>query len=202
MALCKNVDLNMTIDYSPRNETFIKNYNVDVQKLTENFSIDTECEFSCAYGYFLIGSGKRHCLPVSKWDGLQSTCKRYYKKFFSIHLKLSWNFFLEILCQSLPKIPFGFYNSQDCTDQKSSYGTNCTITCESGFEIKGPSLKTCGGTRNGAWSQKNKIPRCVDVTPPVIACPQNYSIGLNGNKSFVLLSEFKPLDAIKGKRYT
>lgn len=76
MALCKNADLNMTIDYSPRNETFIKNYSTDVQMFTENFSIDTECEFSCAYGFFLIGSAKRHCLPLSKWDGLQTTCKR------------------------------------------------------------------------------------------------------------------------------
>jgi Sushi repeat (SCR repeat) len=85
MALCKNSDLNMTIDYSPRNESFIKDYNSEVQKVTENFSIDTECDFSCAYGYYLIGSHKRHCLPVSKWDGLQASCKREtnYLTFFS-----------------------------------------------------------------------------------------------------------------------
>ena len=76
MALCKNYDLNFTIDYSPRNETFMKNYSVDVQKFTENFAIDTECEFSCALGFYLVGSSKRHCLPLSKWDGLQASCKR------------------------------------------------------------------------------------------------------------------------------
>lgn len=69
----------MTIDYSPRNASFILNYNAEVQKLTENFSIDSECEFSCAYGFYLVGSSKRHCLPLSKWDGLQANCKRKYQ---------------------------------------------------------------------------------------------------------------------------
>lgn len=76
MALCKNSDLNITIDYSPRNETFMKDYSPDVQKFTENFSIDTECEFSCGFGFYLIGSSKRHCLPIGRWDGLQASCKR------------------------------------------------------------------------------------------------------------------------------
>ncbi|CRL07619.1 CLUMA_CG020584, isoform A [Clunio marinus] len=178
MAMCTNADLNMTIDYSPRNETFIKDYSVDVQKLTENFSIDTECEFSCAFGFFLVGSSKRHCLPLSKWDGLQTSCK-------------------QILCQPLPKIPFGSYNSQDCSDHKSSFSTNCTITCENGFEIKGPSFKVCGGTRNGVWTQKHKIPRCIDVTPPTLICPQNYSIELSQNKSYVLLAKFEPLQKVE-----
>lgn len=65
--------------------------------------------------------------------------------------------------------------------------------------MKGPTVKTCGGTRNGAWTQKNKIPRCVDVTPPNIVCPKNYSIELSGNKSFVLLSQFKELELVEGE---
>lgn len=105
----------------------------------------------------------------------------------------------EILCQTLPKIPFGTYDSEDCTEQKSSYGTNCTLTCDEGFEIKGPEVKACAGARNGVWSQKNKIPRCVDVTPPNIVCPQNYSIELSGNKTFVLLASFEPLQLVEGE---
>jgi sushi, von Willebrand factor type A, EGF and pentraxin domain-containing protein 1 len=107
--------------------------------------------------------------------------------------------FSEILCQPLPKIPFGSYSSEDCTDQKSFYGTNCTISCEEGFEVKGPSFKNCVGNRNGAWTQKNKIPRCVDVMPPIISCPDDYLIELNGNKSYVLLSSFEPLKFVEGK---
>jgi hypothetical protein len=84
MAFCTNTDLNMTIDYSPRNESFIKNYNTDSLKSTENFAIDTECQFSCAYGFYLVGSSKRHCLPVAKWDGLQASCKRKDENSFII----------------------------------------------------------------------------------------------------------------------
>jgi hypothetical protein len=58
-------------------------------------------------------------------------------------------------------------------------------------------IKSCGSqssnSRNGAWSQKNKIPRCVDSSPPTIVCPKDYSIEMSGNKSFVLLSTFEPL---------
>ena len=201
MALCKNSDLNMTVDYSPRNETFMKNYNSEVQKLTENFAIDSECDFSCAYGFYLVGSSKRHCLPLSKWDGLQASCKRKFSLLpVLIDSRVRVNFFLniEILCPPLPKIPFGSYDSEECI-QKSPYGTNCTLSCEEGFEIRGPSLKICGGTRNGAWSQKNKIPRCVDITPPNIICPENYSIELQtGNKSYYLLLSFRPLLLVEG----
>lgn len=109
--------------------------------------------------------------------------------------------FVEILCQPLPTIPFGSYDSEECTDQKSTYGTNCTLSCSEGFELKGPSSKACGGTRNGAWSNKNKIPRCVDISPPSIVCPQNYSLELSGNKSYILLSSFNPLTLIEGKNY-
>jgi hypothetical protein len=82
MALCKNADLKIKIDYSPRNESFIRNYYSEEAKFTEEFPIDTECVFSCATGYHLVGSKKRHCLPVSKWDGLQTTCKRKLNNFF------------------------------------------------------------------------------------------------------------------------
>jgi CUB/sushi domain-containing protein len=79
-AMCKNTDLDLIIDYSPRNASFMENYGVEIQKLTEEFAIDTECIFSCAIGFHLTGSKKRHCLPVAKWDGLQTSCKRKFLK--------------------------------------------------------------------------------------------------------------------------
>lgn len=100
----------------------------------------------------------------------------------------------------LPKIPFGSYNNDECFEVKSPVHTNCTITCEEGFELKGPSVKSCTTTnnRNGAWSQKNKIPRCVDVTPPNIVCPDSYSIELTGNKNYVLLMSFREMKLMEG----
>lgn len=109
------------------------------------------------------------------------------------------NELLEILCPILPKIPYGSYNADECFDQKSPFGFNCTVTCDDGFELKGPASKSCGSgsssSKNGVWTQKSKIPRCVDVTPPTLTCPKDYSIELSGNKSFVLLSSFEPLKA-------
>ncbi|KAL7020531.1 hypothetical protein ACKWTF_011569 [Chironomus riparius] len=104
----------------------------------------------------------------------------------------------------LPKIPFGFYEFDECFEQKSPVNTNCTITCEDGFELKGPAFKTCTTTnnRNGAWTQKSKIPRCVDVTPPIIVCPKDYSIELIGNKSYVLLTSFKELEVMEDNSNT
>lgn len=68
---------------------------------------------------------------------------------------------LEILCASLNEVAFGQYQPSDCTEQKIMHGTNCTLTCAEGFEMKGPAVKTCGGKKTGIWSNRNKHPKCV-----------------------------------------
>lgn len=80
MATCKNSDLNLSFDYTPRNETFMQFYNNEELRTTELMPIDTDCKFKCGPGFYMIGSAKRNCLPLSKWDGLQTNCKR--KMFF------------------------------------------------------------------------------------------------------------------------
>jgi hypothetical protein len=42
----------------------------------DDYIIDTECDFSCLPGYTLVGSRHRSCLPLARWDGLHTTCKR------------------------------------------------------------------------------------------------------------------------------
>lgn len=112
-------------------------------------------------------------------------------------------FSAEILCPPLPKVSFGEYEPSDCTEQKTAHGLNCTIHCYPGFEAKGVSIKSCTGKRTGTWSNRNKQPRCVgiyirylqkfgtkkiyyychchflDVTPPEINCPQNFSVAID-----------------------
>ena len=156
------------------------NYSQDVEKFTEDMPIDTECSFKCAHGFYLVGSEKRSCLPVSKWDGLNANCR-------------------QILCPPLPKIPFAIMDPVDCSESKMSHSTNCTIDCEEGFELKGPAVKTCQGTRNGAWTQKSKVPRCLDILPPDIVCPQNYTLELNSNSSFILLTDITEPANVSGK---
>lgn len=50
---------------------------------SDDYVIDTECEFSCLPGYTLIGSRHRNCLPLARWDGLQTTCKRESSVFYN-----------------------------------------------------------------------------------------------------------------------
>lgn len=76
MATCKNTDLNLFFDYTPRNQTFMEFYNDEDFRTTELMPIDTDCKFKCGPGFYMIGSATRNCLPLSKWDGLQTACKR------------------------------------------------------------------------------------------------------------------------------
>ncbi|XP_065089093.1 sushi, von Willebrand factor type A, EGF and pentraxin domain-containing protein 1-like [Ochlerotatus camptorhynchus] len=169
LTVCKNPDLNLHFDYSPRNKSFIVNYSASSERSTEPMPIDTDCSFKCGHGFYLVGSNTRNCLPLSKWDGLQTTCK-------------------QILCPPLPKIPFGEYDPTDCAEQKSAHGSNCTLICNFGFELKGgPSTKSCGGKRNGIWTQKTKTPRCVDVTPPHLMCPNNYTLQMHDDYNYAIV---------------
>ncbi|GAB0087495.1 sushi, von Willebrand factor type A, EGF and pentraxin domain-containing protein 1 [Sergentomyia squamirostris] len=168
-AMCRNPDLNLNADYTPRNATFMEFYMEDAYRITEQMPIDTNCAFKCAPGYYLVGSSTRNCLPLSKWDGLTTTCR-------------------QIFCTKLPKIPFGSYDPTDCDVNKSTHGTNCTIICEDGFELKGPGIKSCTGKRNGFWTHKNKHPKCVDVTPPTLSCPEDFSLNLEASENYAVVT--------------
>lgn len=57
----------------------------DLLNTTDNFTthvhhytVDTECQFSCNPGHILIGSRRRICLPLARWDGLRTVCKRMF----------------------------------------------------------------------------------------------------------------------------
>lgn len=43
-----------------------------------NLPVDTVCKFSCSKGKALVGSSQRNCLPLARWDGLKTSCKRSY----------------------------------------------------------------------------------------------------------------------------
>lgn len=90
MATCRNNDLNLFFDYTPRNESFMQFYDNEELRTTELMPIDTDCRFKCGPGFYMIGSATRNCLPLSKWDGLQTACKRkihYFKYFIFFHFQ-------------------------------------------------------------------------------------------------------------------
>lgn len=106
--------------------------------------------------------------------------------------ELKGNVFSEILCNVLPPVSFGHYDPTDCTDQKLAHGTNCTLICDAGFEAKGPSSKVCGGKKTGVWSHRNKQPKCVDVLPPNLICPDNFTVAMADDSDFTLVKIFPP----------
>ncbi|XP_071636943.1 sushi, von Willebrand factor type A, EGF and pentraxin domain-containing protein 1 [Temnothorax longispinosus] len=116
------------------------------------YPIDTRCQFRCDVGYQLRGSKVRNCLPLSRWDGLKVTCKA-------------------VKCEPLPQIANGDVTPEMCTGPaKVPFATNCTIVCDEGFVLEGPTSRSCTG-RTGIWSQRHSVNRCVDKTPPSMECP-------------------------------
>lgn len=95
MATCKNTDLNLFFDYTPRNESFMQFYDNEELRTTALMPIDTDCKFKCGPGFYMIGSSTRNCLPLSKWDGLQTTCKRKRSHPFFSRKKKSTFFAME-----------------------------------------------------------------------------------------------------------
>lgn len=136
---------------------------------------------------------------------------------------------LEITCTGLPEInKFGHYDPTDCTNQKVTHGSNCTLICDPGFEVKGPTVKTCGGKKSGVWSNRSKLPKCVgkpfhrrkiefffrldpkqarhkfiliflDVTPPIIVCPNSFSVPMLEDDDFAIVKIF-PAPNVTGAR--
>ncbi|XP_055850418.1 sushi, von Willebrand factor type A, EGF and pentraxin domain-containing protein 1-like, partial [Episyrphus balteatus] len=177
MITCQNHDLELpSFDYTPQNDSFMEGYLDDSKRRTEPMPIDTECSYRCSPGHYIVGSKNRNCLPLSKWDGRQTTCKT-------------------VMCAPLPKPKFGYYEHSECTQGKQPYGTNCTLICPEGFTLKGAGTRVCSGKKNGFWTPKNKNSKCVDITPPKLVCPDNYTLELPpNNDSIFVISLPLPLE--------
>ncbi|XP_012529984.1 sushi, von Willebrand factor type A, EGF and pentraxin domain-containing protein 1 isoform X2 [Monomorium pharaonis] len=116
------------------------------------YPIDTRCQFRCDVGHQLRGSKVRNCLPLSRWDGLKVTCQA-------------------VKCEPLPQIANGDIIPEICIGPaKIPFATNCTIACNEGFVLEGPTVRSCTG-HAGVWSQRHSVNRCVDKTPPSMECP-------------------------------
>lgn len=48
------------------------------KNVTTILPVDTICKFTCNEGYILSGSKERTCLPIARWSGLKTLCKRNY----------------------------------------------------------------------------------------------------------------------------
>ncbi|XP_065290015.1 sushi, von Willebrand factor type A, EGF and pentraxin domain-containing protein 1-like [Dermacentor albipictus] len=118
---------------------------------SDSFDFDTTCEFECQRGYALIGSRKRTCLSIALWDGLPALCR-------------------PVTCPPLVAPANGALSPSHCSETKSSFGEDCSVTCADGFRVSGPDTRHCLGT--GTWSEPDDVTVCAGTEPPVIRnCP-------------------------------
>ncbi|XP_020610479.1 P-selectin-like isoform X2 [Orbicella faveolata] len=113
----------------------------------------TTCFFNCRQGYKRIeGSHSIVCNADKAWSGSLLQCEA-------------------VTCHPLPVDSKELsVEPASCELTNSSYGTECRFQCTSGYQLEGPSVKTC--TQSGDWSfTANTF--CRDVSPPNFgnSCP-------------------------------
>lgn len=68
---------------------------------------------------------------------------------------------IAVKCEPLPRIANGNTIPEICIGPaKVPFATNCTIICDKGFVLEGPSSRSCSG-RTGIWSQRHIVNQCV-----------------------------------------
>ncbi|XP_012938062.1 sushi, von Willebrand factor type A, EGF and pentraxin domain-containing protein 1 [Aplysia californica] len=123
---------------------------------TDDFSYSTVCRFTCNAGYQLLGSRKRTCLAIAYWTGIATRCR-------------------EITCPPLVQIKDGTIAPSSCTAREVVFGSTCSISCSSGYSLRGPHTKQC--TPDGTWmAVEDGVNKCVDDTPPVLHCPESMEV--------------------------
>ncbi|KAK4305073.1 hypothetical protein Pmani_023017 [Petrolisthes manimaculis] len=135
-------------------------------------TMDTQCHFTCKPGFQLVGSKMRTCLPVAMWDGIPVYCK-------------------SISCRAVTPLRNGEVIPSSCTTAKSRYNTQCDFSCDPGYQLSGPSKTTC--VDPGVWSGGRRTPRCVDVTPPELKCPENQTVSMEQHESYAVVTWDDPV---------
>uniref|UniRef100_A0A673JVM3 E-selectin n=1 Tax=Sinocyclocheilus rhinocerous TaxID=307959 RepID=A0A673JVM3_9TELE len=103
------------------------------------FRFGTVCEVSCQAGFKLHGTPRMECLEMGKWTDTPPFC----------------------LAQQCPHLTAPENGWMNCSHPHSlfSYGSQCFLGCETGFEITGePGIKC---SASGNWSQE--VPSCAAV---------------------------------------
>merc|ERR1712136_241581 len=112
---------------------------------TSDHAIGTTCTFSCMPGYDLVGAVSSTCLATGLYDQMAPTCAM-------------------IVCDALTAPEFG---SMSCSTDNNGVGTECSFTCNSGYNMVGAVMSTCMAT--GFYS--DMAPLCQLVTCMALEAP-------------------------------
>ncbi|XP_065896437.1 sushi, von Willebrand factor type A, EGF and pentraxin domain-containing protein 1-like [Dysidea avara] len=112
---------------------------------------EVTCNFTCDTGYQLTsGSHSRTCLSDGRWNGTEATCGR-------------------VPCVRLPQPTNGAISCSLGDDGETSFEDTCTFTCNSGYEVRGSSMRTCQSDES--WSGMTTT--CARVSCPDLGQPDN-----------------------------
>ncbi|XP_065896438.1 P-selectin-like [Dysidea avara] len=112
---------------------------------------EVTCNFTCDTGYQLTsGSHSRTCLSDGRWNGTEATCGR-------------------VRCVPLPQPTNGAISCSLGDDGVTSFEDTCTFTCNSGYEVRGSSMRTCQSDES--WSGMTTT--CARVSCPGLSQPDN-----------------------------
>ncbi|NXA34139.1 LYAM3 protein, partial [Eudromia elegans] len=112
-----------------------------------NFSFGSTCTFSCRSGFELMGTASRECMATGTWSGDPPHCEA-------------------TRCPTLIAPSMG---DVACSHPHGnfSFGSTCTFSCRSGFELMGTASREC--TATGTWS--GDPPHCEAIRCPAVAVP-------------------------------
>uniref|UniRef100_A0A3B3HKR0 E-selectin n=1 Tax=Oryzias latipes TaxID=8090 RepID=A0A3B3HKR0_ORYLA len=113
----------------------------------EPFSFGSQCDFTCQEGHYLLGNSTISCLASGDWSNPAPSCAA-------------------VQCKNLSAPLHGFIHCWDPLGEHS-YGSECSVQCEDGFELVGTNLTKCSA--RGDWSHGLPVCQaklCQTVTSP------------------------------------
>lgn len=119
--------------------------------------LSSVCSFSCDNGWALMGHDRTRCALSGDWTNPVPTCER-------------------VQCPSLSRQSNG---AVDCSDGKF-YGSECTFSCETGYQLVGQRLVRC--VDDGRWDGSQ--PYCQLMTCGMLYAPLNGSIQCSDNDNY------------------
>ena len=92
---------------------------------------DTVCTFTCVHNLIQKGPGFTICLPNGTWKGEKTRC--------------------QTVCSVLDIPQNGALKPSSCATTPTEFGQNCTLSCNSGYHVKGIKVVEC--LEDGNWSK-------------------------------------------------
>ncbi|GFO43423.1 sushi, von Willebrand factor type a, egf and pentraxin domain-containing protein 1 [Plakobranchus ocellatus] len=118
---------------------------------------------TCPPGWMTIGDPERSCLPHGVWSLTPAHC-------------------VDMQCPPIPRTEGLRIFPRTCAQNRQAVGTECSLTCQSGFRLVGSGNVTCNNRRwtsnvlNIANKPEDVFGICIDTEPPHITCHRNLTL--------------------------